>query len=58
MILDASTAPMGLNLFIERNVDRHFLGLLIAPQWVQNINTGDYFGGPLQRHLHALRESH
>lgn len=32
-------APMGLNLFIDRNVDRHFLGLLIAPQWVQNINT-------------------
>jgi proton-dependent oligopeptide transporter, POT family len=32
-------APMGLNLFIERNVDRHYLGLLIAPQWVQNINT-------------------
>lgn len=32
-------APMGLNLFIERNVDRHFLGFLIAPQWVQNINT-------------------
>lgn len=32
-------APMGMNLFIERNVDRHFLGLLIAPQWVQNINT-------------------
>lgn len=32
-------APMGLNLFIERNVDRHFFGLLIAPQWVQNINT-------------------
>lgn len=32
-------APMGLNLFIDRNVDRHFLGLLIAPQWVLNINT-------------------
>ena len=41
-------APMGLNLFIERNVDRHFLGLLIAPQWVQNINTiVIIFGGPL-----------
>ncbi len=26
-------APMGLVLFIDRNVDRHFLGLLIAPQW-------------------------
>jgi POT family proton-dependent oligopeptide transporter len=32
-------APMGLNLFIERNVDRHVLGYLIAPQWIQNINT-------------------
>src|SRR3990167_2191989 len=41
-------APMGLNLFIERNVDRHFLGLLIAPQWVQNINTVIIIlGGPL-----------
>ncbi|RDI40991.1 peptide MFS transporter [Aquicella lusitana] len=41
-------APMGLNLFIERNVDRHFLGILIAPQWVQNINTVVIiFGGPL-----------
>lgn len=41
-------APMGLNLFIERNVDRHFLGLLIAPQWVQNINTIVIIvGGPL-----------
>lgn len=41
-------APMGLNLFIERNVDRHFLGFVIAPQWVQNINTiVIIFGGPL-----------
>src|SRR3990167_9492336 len=41
-------APMGLNLFIERNVDRHFLGLLIAPQWVQNINTVIIIiGGPI-----------
>ena len=41
-------APMGLNLFIERNVDRHFLGLFIAPQWVQNINTiVIIIGGPL-----------
>jgi POT family proton-dependent oligopeptide transporter len=41
-------APMGLTLFIERNVDRHFLGLLIAPQWVQNINTiVIIIGGPL-----------
>lgn len=41
-------APMGLNLFIERNVDRHFMGLLIAPQWIQNINTiVIIIGGPL-----------
>ena len=41
-------APMGLNLFIERNVDRHFLGFLIAPQWVQNINTiVIIIGGPI-----------
>jgi len=41
-------APMGLNLFIERNVDRHYLGILIAPQWVQNINTVIIItGGPL-----------
>lgn len=41
-------SPMGLNLFIERNVDRHFFGLLIAPQWVQNINTlAIIIGGPL-----------
>ncbi len=41
-------APMGLNLFIDRNVDRHFLGILIAPQWVQNINTVVIIlGGPL-----------
>ena len=32
-------APMGMTLFIERNVDRHYLGFLVAPQWVQNINT-------------------
>lgn len=41
-------APMGLNLFIERNVDRHFLGILFAPQWIQNINTiVIILGGPL-----------
>lgn len=41
-------APMGLNLFIERNVDRHYLGMLLAPQWVQNINTVIIIvGGPL-----------
>lgn len=41
-------APMGLNLFIERNVNRHVLGTVIAPQWVQNINTlVIIIGGPL-----------
>jgi proton-dependent oligopeptide transporter, POT family len=41
-------APMGLNLFIDRNVDRHLFGILIAPQWVQNINTlVIIIGGPL-----------
>lgn len=41
-------APMGLNLFIERNVDRHFMGFIIAPQWIQNINTiVIILGGPL-----------
>lgn len=41
-------APMGLNLFLDRNVDRHIFGMLIAPQWVQNINTiVIIFGGPI-----------
>jgi POT family proton-dependent oligopeptide transporter len=39
---------MGFTLFIERNVDRHYLGYLFAPQWVQNINTiVIILGGPL-----------
>lgn len=51
-------APMGLNLFIERNVDRHFLGIIIAPQWIQNINTVVIIlGGPLLSFVFAhLRE--
>lgn len=41
-------APMGLTLFIERNVDRHYFGMLIPPQWVQNINTiVIILGGPM-----------
>jgi len=41
-------APMGLIIFIERNVDRHVMGMTIAPQWVQNINTlVIIIGGPL-----------
>lgn len=40
--------PMGLTLFTERNVDRHYLGMLIAPQWAMNINPFIIiFGGPL-----------
>jgi len=31
--------PLSFNLFIERNVDRHYFDILIAPQWIQNINT-------------------
>ncbi len=51
-------APMGLMLFVERNVDRHYLGLLIAPQWVQNINTiVIIIGGPVLSVLFtAMRE--
>lgn len=40
--------PMALTLFIERNVNRHYFGMLIAPQWVQNINCiVIIFGAPL-----------
>lgn len=40
--------PMSLTLFAERNVDLHFLGYTIAPQWIQNINAGVIIiGGPL-----------
>ncbi|TAK73226.1 MAG: MFS transporter [Gammaproteobacteria bacterium] len=51
-------APMGLNLFSERNIDRHFLGFLIAPQWIQNINCiVIIIGGPLLSVIFtALRE--
>ncbi len=51
-------APMALVLFIERNVDKHFLGFTIAPQWVQNINTiVIILGGPtLSIVFNKLRE--
>lgn len=40
--------PMGLTLFAERNVDRHYLGMIIEPQWIQNINTiVIIIGGPV-----------
>jgi POT family proton-dependent oligopeptide transporter len=42
------SAPMALIIFIERNVNLHYLGTLIAPQWVQNINTlVIILGGPV-----------
>lgn len=31
-------APMQLTLFISRNVDPHYLGLVIAPQWLRDVN--------------------
>lgn len=42
------TAPMGMMQFIEHNVDRHWMGAVIAPQWFQNINSVCIIiGGPL-----------
>jgi len=32
-------APSGLQLFAVNNVDRHVWGVVVAPQWIQNINT-------------------
>ena len=32
-------APNGLQLFAVNNVDRHVWGIVVAPQWIQNINT-------------------
>lgn len=32
-------APIGLTLFFDRNVNKIFFGVLIPPQWMQNINT-------------------
>lgn len=46
---------MGMNLFLERNVDRHLFGILIAPQWLQNINTlVIILGGPLLSIIFSL----
>lgn len=40
--------PMGLNLFIEHNVNRQLLGIEIAPQWALGINsTIVIIGGPV-----------
>ncbi|MDF1654545.1 MAG: oligopeptide:H+ symporter [Coxiellaceae bacterium] len=43
--------PMGLTLFIARNVDRTLHGFLIPPQWFENINgIIIIIGGPLLAH--------
>ncbi len=40
--------PMGLTLFIARNVDRTVHGFMIPPQWFENINgIIIIFGGPI-----------
>jgi POT family proton-dependent oligopeptide transporter len=47
-------APAGLLLFAVNNVDRRVGGLVIAPQWIQNINTVVIVvGGPLMSALFA-----
>ncbi|MDF1797247.1 MAG: oligopeptide:H+ symporter [Coxiellaceae bacterium] len=44
--------PMGLTLFIARNVDRTLNGFLIPPQWFENINgIIIIIGGPLLAHV-------
>lgn len=45
-------APSGLQLFAVNNVNRHVLGIEVAPQWIQNINTVVIvIGGPLMSAL-------
>lgn len=45
-------APMGLTLFIEHNVNLNYLGMKIAPQWAQNINSVVIVvGGPIMAWL-------
>jgi POT family proton-dependent oligopeptide transporter len=40
--------PMAMTLFVEKNVDRHYFGFILAPQWMQIINTlAIVIGGPL-----------
>ena len=39
---------MGLTLFIKYNVDTHLFGMLLSPQWIQNVNTiVIVLGGPI-----------
>lgn len=41
-------APMGLMLFAEHNINLDVMGIRVAPQWIQNINTlVIVIGGPL-----------
>jgi len=45
-------APNGLQLFAVHNVNRNVWGIVIAPQWIQNINTVVIVvGGPLMSAL-------
>lgn len=45
-------SPMALTLFIERNVNRHYFGFEIAPQWAQLVLTvAVVFGGPILCYL-------
>lgn len=32
-------APMGLTIFADNNVNRNIFGIIISPQWINNINT-------------------
>ncbi len=54
-------APMGLTLFYVHNVHHQFLGFMIPPQWLQNINTVVIvLGGPLMALLnrHFRKKGH
>ncbi len=47
-------APNGLQLFAVNNVQLHVMGVEVAPQWIQNINTiVIVLGGPLMAWLFA-----
>jgi len=49
--------PMGLTLFIERNVDRHIAGMVVPPQWFPSVDSVVIIiGGPLiARFLQNMR---
>ncbi|MBN2479153.1 MAG: MFS transporter [Parachlamydiales bacterium] len=49
------TAPMGLTLFAENNVNRNVFGITIQPQWLLNINSVIIIiGGPLMAYLYKI----